>query len=202
VHPEEEHRRPAAAVPRYIERFASVLTEAGIPRMPARVFAALMATDSGRLSAVDLADTLQVSAAAVSGAVRYLSQVHLISRQHVRGSRRDYYVVHDDVWQEAVLSRGPLLSRWIDSAREGVQVLGPGTPAGARMARTLAFYQFLEQEMPALLERWRVHRESMPAPEEAAPPAAPAGQPAPVTMAPAAPLARRPGDGLTPVHHQ
>ena len=29
---------------RFVERFASVLVESGVPRMPARVFAALLAT--------------------------------------------------------------------------------------------------------------------------------------------------------------
>ena len=37
---------------RFIERFASVLVESGVPRMPARVFAALLADDSGRLTGV------------------------------------------------------------------------------------------------------------------------------------------------------
>jgi DNA-binding transcriptional regulator GbsR (MarR family) len=130
--------------------------------MPARVFAALMVTDSGRLTAADLADLLQVSAAAVSGAVRYLMQVNLVSRQHVRGSRSDYYLVHEDVWYEAAISKDRVLARWIESAREGVDVLGADTPAGARMARTVAFYEFLHKEMPALLDRWRDYRADLP----------------------------------------
>jgi hypothetical protein len=54
------------AVARFVERFASVLEESGMPRMPSRVFAALLATDSGRATAAELADGLRVSAAAVS----------------------------------------------------------------------------------------------------------------------------------------
>ncbi|HWJ40778.1 MAG TPA: MarR family transcriptional regulator, partial [Candidatus Limnocylindrales bacterium] len=65
----------------FVERFASVLTESGFPRMPARVFAALLATDSGRLTAAELAALLHVSAAAISGAVSYLVQVNLASRE-------------------------------------------------------------------------------------------------------------------------
>ena len=64
-----------------MERFASVLTESGFPRMPARVFAALLATDSGRLTAAELAALLHVSPAAISGAVSYLVQVNLASRE-------------------------------------------------------------------------------------------------------------------------
>ena len=40
----------------YIERFATVLMAAGFPPMPARVFVALLITDSGRLTAAELAD--------------------------------------------------------------------------------------------------------------------------------------------------
>src|SRR5215468_12719865 len=75
-----EHWRVAGTVPPFVERFASVLTEAGVPRMPARVFAALMCTDSGSLTAADLADMLMVSSGGISGAVRYLMQVNLASR--------------------------------------------------------------------------------------------------------------------------
>ena len=45
----------------YLERFASVLVAAGFPPMPARVFVALLVTDSGRLTAADLAEVLRVS---------------------------------------------------------------------------------------------------------------------------------------------
>ena len=46
--------RDEQAVRPFIERFASVLVEAGVPPMPARVFAALLVTDSGRLTAAEL----------------------------------------------------------------------------------------------------------------------------------------------------
>lgn len=155
---EIDHWREAGSLRRFTEKYAAVLTEAGVPRMPARVFAALTVTDSGRLTAAELADILQVSAAAVSGAVRYLMQVKLVSREHERGSRRDHYEVHDALWQEIILSRDQVLVRWIESAREGVEVLGRETPAGARMVETLAFYEFLHKEMPALIDRWREYR--------------------------------------------
>src|SRR6516162_5901133 len=75
----------------YVERFASVLVAAGIPVMSARILAALHVTDSGRLSAAELGGMLQISPAAVSGAVRYLSGIGLVHKERVPGSRRDYY---------------------------------------------------------------------------------------------------------------
>jgi DNA-binding transcriptional regulator GbsR (MarR family) len=150
--------RDEAAVRRFIESFAAALADGGVPRMPARVFAALLATDSGRLTAAELGERLQVSPAAISGAVRYLTQVALVSREREPGSRRDSYRVLNDLWYEAVLRREPLLARWERSMREGVAALGADTPAGARMAESTAFFEFLQEELPALLARWRARR--------------------------------------------
>jgi DNA-binding transcriptional ArsR family regulator len=155
------------AVARFVERFASTLVDAGVPRMPAFVFVTLLATDSGNLTAAELAERLQVSPAAISGAVRYLSQVGLVSREREPGSRRDRYRVHDDAWYEAIVRREQLLSRWERTARDGVDALGPATPAGARIAETRAFFEFLRREMPAVLERWREERDLRRAPPDA-----------------------------------
>jgi DNA-binding transcriptional regulator GbsR (MarR family) len=150
--------RDEQAVARFIEDFASALAEGGVPRMPARVFAALLATDSGRLTAAELAERLRVSPAAISGAVRYLTQVALVSREREPGSRRDHYRLLNDLWYEASLRREPLLTRWERSMQEGMEALGADTPAGARLAESKAFFEFLQDELPAVLERWRARR--------------------------------------------
>jgi DNA-binding transcriptional regulator GbsR (MarR family) len=147
--------RDEQAVGRFIESFAAALVDGGVPRMPARVFAALLATDSGRLTAAELAERLQVSPAAISGAVRYLAQVSLVSREREPGSRRDHYRLLNDLWYEAALRREPLLTRWERAMRDGMEALGADTPAGARMAESMAFFEFLQEELPAVLARWR-----------------------------------------------
>ena len=42
--------------------------------------------------------------------------------------------------------------------RDGMDALGPDTPAGARMADTLEFFSFLLREMPQVIERWYASR--------------------------------------------
>jgi DNA-binding transcriptional regulator GbsR (MarR family) len=143
------------AVRRFVESFASALVEAGVPNMPALVFVTLLATDAGGLTADELAAQLQVSRAAISGAVNYLGQVGLTTRERQPGSRRYRYVLRDPTWYELVARRERLLDRWIATTREGVEALGPSTPAGRRLAESLAFFEFLREEMPGLLARWR-----------------------------------------------
>ncbi|HSV67842.1 MAG TPA: MarR family transcriptional regulator [Mycobacteriales bacterium] len=149
---------PSPGMVRFVDRFSSALVEGGVPRMPAKVFSLLLATDSGRLTAAELAEQLQASPAAISGAVRYLIQVDLISRGRDPGSRRDHYQVEDDLWHEAISSRDNLLVRWESSLREGLDLLGPKSPAGARIAETIAFFEFVQKEIPEMMERWRERR--------------------------------------------
>jgi DNA-binding transcriptional regulator GbsR (MarR family) len=150
--------RDEEAVERFVEGFASALVDAGVPHMPALVFVALLATDSGGLTADELAVRLQVSRAAISGAVNYLDRIALTSRERQPGTRRFRYVLRDPTWYELVARRERILDRWIVTARDGVDALGPETPAGRRLAESLAFFEFLAREMPALLARWRAQR--------------------------------------------
>ncbi|MFD7442085.1 GbsR/MarR family transcriptional regulator [Streptomyces sp. NPDC059909] len=145
----------------FVERFAAQLVEAGMTRMPARVFAALLASDTGTLTSAELGEQLQVSPAAVSGAVRYLSQQHMVSREREPGSRRERYRVHSNQWYEALTNRDAVIKRWSDALREGVASLGPDTPAGRRLAETLAFFDFVQDELVDMMERWQVRRQEL-----------------------------------------
>lgn len=149
-------KRDEETVMRFIERFALTLSEAGVPRMPARVFAALLASDEGRLTAAEIAEMLRVSPAAVSNAVRYLQQVRLVEREREPGERRDHYRVYSsDTWYEVITRRDEMLMRWQDDLREGVEAVGADTPAGKRLEETRRFYEFIHEEMPRLMEKWR-----------------------------------------------
>ncbi|ROS40749.1 DNA-binding transcriptional regulator GbsR (MarR family) [Amycolatopsis thermoflava] len=152
--------RDEEAVRRYVERLALVLNQLGIQRMAARVFAALVVTDDSRLTAAELAENLQVSPAAVSGAVRYLEQVGLVEREREPGSRRDHFRVLDDMWFASLRKRDRLMEMWRDAAEEGVDAVGAGTPAGRRLADMRDFLSFIIRELPLLLERWEKERAS------------------------------------------
>lgn len=155
--------RDDEAVRRFVERFALNLAEAGMPRMPARVFAAVLVAEDGRRTAAELADQLGVSPAAISGAVRYLVQLRLVSREREPGERVDHYRVSSDTWYEAIARRDEMVARWLQDLAEGVKAVGPDTAAGARLEETRAFFEYLLEEVPRLLERWRVRRLADPA---------------------------------------
>lgn len=144
-----------AAVARFVERFALLLTDSGMTRMAARVFSRLMATDSGSLTAAEIAESLRVSPAAVSGAVRYLAQVGLVAKGREPGERRDHYSVTAVSWMEAIVNRDRLLDAWVAALHDGATALGDGSPAAARLAESKRFFEFLRGEMGQVLDRWR-----------------------------------------------
>src|SRR5262245_28964402 len=117
---------------------------AGLPRLAARVFVAILVSESGRLTAAELALRLRASAGGISGAVRYLVQVRLVRVERDPGTRRHVYVV-DGSWYEATVTGNPVLERGAADLREGIAVLGD-SPAADRLAETLELVEFLREE--------------------------------------------------------
>jgi hypothetical protein len=151
----ENTRRDEQAVREIVEQLGRILADWGLPRMAARVLFVLMIADESSLTAGELAERLSVSPAAISGAVRYLTQIRMVARDPVPGSRRDRYRLVDDSWYEVTLEKMTLLTTLADIARQGVVAAGgERTPAGARLAGMRDFYDFVQKEMPALLDKW------------------------------------------------
>ncbi|MCY1652358.1 MarR family transcriptional regulator [Streptomyces sp. SL294] len=150
--------RDEDAVSRFVERFAAEMTEAGIQRMAARVFASLLADDDASMTSAELGRQLRISPAAVSGAINYLSQVRMVGRERDPGSRRDRYRLHDEIWYATFAERDQVLIRWERTLRDGARSLGEDTPAGARLKETAEFFAFMQTELLGVLERWRESR--------------------------------------------
>jgi len=151
-------------VARFVEQSAATLADMGFGRMPARVLMLLMATEEPGLTAADLATGLQVSPAAVSNAVRFLMQVGLAEREAVPGARRDLYRLPNDAWYAASGAKAPAYRKLADVAGQGVEATGgPDTPAGARLSDMESFFDYLDTEIPGVVERWHRLRER-PAP--------------------------------------
>jgi hypothetical protein len=64
------------------------------------------------------------------------------------------------VWEDIVQLRDRQFTRWAAELRQGLDVLGPGTPAGERMAQTVRYFEFISHEMSGLLARWHAQAAS------------------------------------------
>ncbi|NBE82638.1 GbsR/MarR family transcriptional regulator [Micromonospora rubida] len=146
------------AVHLFVERMAMAFAEVGFPRMAARALFTVMSADQP-LTAAEIGERLGVSAAAVSGAVRYLTQFGMLAREPVKGSRRDRYRLPDNPWYEGTITKTGLYKNFIDIADGGVDALaGRSTPAGERVSEMRDFFVFVQEEIDSLGERWRARR--------------------------------------------
>ncbi|MDQ0210416.1 GbsR/MarR family transcriptional regulator [Arthrobacter bambusae] len=158
-----------ARMPDAAETSAAVLTAAGFPKMPARSLMALVVSDDGSLTAAELSEILGASAAAVSGAVRYLQTVGFVHRVSQPGSRRDRYALPANAWYVASLRQNPVYQRLAELADSTASSLPEGSPARTRVSEMGAFYRFLMTRLPALLDEWehmRVKVQAAPTPPE------------------------------------
>lgn len=144
-----------ATIDSFLASFGEALVAAGMPRMAARVFGALLCAHDGSATAGELAEQLKASPAAISGAVAYLTRVGMITRRRELGARRDRYSVGDDLWYEAFMRRDVLMKQWVDTMQEGIDAVGRDTPAGQRLFDTREFFAFIAEELPLLMGRWR-----------------------------------------------
>ncbi|MFC4590276.1 helix-turn-helix domain-containing protein [Sphaerisporangium corydalis] len=146
--------RDAQAVREYEEVFATVFIQSGLPKMTARMLASLYTTDAGSLTAAELAGHLQVSPASVSKATTFLEGQGLIRRER-DARRRERYLVDDDVLYQSTMASARATAHLGEIARQGVDVVGPGTPAAARLENIARFVDFVSESIARAADQAR-----------------------------------------------
>ena len=146
--------RDPDAVRAYEETLTAVMMASGLPRMMSRVLASLYTTDAGSLTASELARRLQVSPATISKAIAFLESQDLVRRERDDG-RRDRYVVDDDLWYQSMVASARSNAHVVEAARQGVAILGPGTPAAIRLENAARFLDFVGQHVAQAAEQAR-----------------------------------------------
>ncbi len=135
------------------ETLATVFMSQGLPKITAGVLAALYTTDAGTLTAAELAGRLDVSPASVSKAITFLESQGLVRRERDE-RRRERYVV-DDVMYQSVMASAQGSFHLAEVARQGVGVLGVGTPAAARLENIARFVEFIGESIARAADQAR-----------------------------------------------
>ncbi|MGW2340871.1 helix-turn-helix domain-containing protein [Streptomyces sp. NPDC001661] len=138
--------RDDEAVRAYEETFTTLLMQQGLPKMTARVLTCLLTSDAGSLTAADLVRRLEVSPASVSKSMTFLEEQGLIRRERDAG-RRERYLVDDDVWYQSTVASARGTAQVAEVARQGVGVLGRGSPAAARLENIARYSEFMSESI-------------------------------------------------------
>ncbi|WP_034263546.1 helix-turn-helix domain-containing protein [Actinospica robiniae] len=150
----QAHGRDDDAVREYEETFTTLFMAQGLPKMTSRVLTSLFVTDSGSLTAAELVERLQVSPASVSKAVTFLEGQGLVRRERDE-RRRERYAVHENLWYQSTIAGAQGIAQVAETARQGVAVLGRGTPAAVRLENIARFSDFISESMFRAAEQVR-----------------------------------------------
>ncbi|GGV65184.1 MarR family transcriptional regulator [Streptomyces longisporoflavus] len=150
----ETHGRDAESVREYEELLTTVMMASGMPKMMSRVMVCLTITDSGSLTASELVERLQVSPPSISKAIAFLESQGFVRRERDE-RRRDRYIVDDDIWYRSMMASARSTAHVVETARQGVGILGPGTPAATRLENIARFLDFVSESLARAADQAR-----------------------------------------------
>ena len=129
----------------------------GLPRMTGRVLGWLLVCDPPEQTAAQLAEALDASKGAISGATRMLVRARLVDRSHVRGERADRFRVRPDAWDDQIRDESLERARRLIAA--GLEALAGAPPARrARLEELDTFYAWYQTKIPELLAEWHEYK--------------------------------------------
>lgn len=153
----EEDRQDVfdAELRQFVEDFALVYERWDLPRVGAKILGFLLVCDPPEKTQPELAEYLGASKGSISTMTRLLEQLGMLERVSVPGERKTRYRIRPDAWTRSVeesIERGQSLETVAHRGRE----LLDGAPERRkqRLDDVLAYAEFWQRELPALLARW------------------------------------------------
>lgn len=143
----------------FVEDVAVFFEGEGLPKTVGRVIGWLLICDPPEQSPAQLAAALQVSRSSISSATRMLTPSGLVERVSLPGERQDYFRIRPDAWAAMLRRRAEQTTLFRDLAARGLDLLSrEPEERRERLERVHELYGFLEQELPAVFDRWERRR--------------------------------------------
>ena len=143
----------------FIEDMGILFEEMGLPRMAGRIFGWLLMCEPPHQSAEELASVVEASKGSISSMTRLLIQSGLVERMGLPGKRGTYYRIKPGSWSELMRTQISYMSALRELAERGLGLIHGNDPKfSQRLQEMRDFYAFLEQEIPALLDRYDQER--------------------------------------------
>jgi len=137
------------------EQMGLFLEQVGWPRMSGRVLGWMLLADEQEVSLDELADSLGVSKASVSGATRLLEQLGAIERVPRCGTRKAYYRLADDVWGRLIAMEKRISDTFIGFADQARDRLERKPERDARLAEMKRAFDLYSEMLDQLVARWQ-----------------------------------------------
>jgi len=146
----------------FVEDVGDVMDEHGFPHMAGRVVGSLLVCIPPERALDELADDLQASKGSISMATQLLLRVGVIEKVSIPGERRHFYRIQPGFWLDTFARKDEELDRYRQVGEAGLRLLAEEpVESKGRLLEMLAFIDFVAQELPVFVERWRECRKSL-----------------------------------------
>ncbi len=139
----------------FAEEMGLIIEQVGLPRMAGRILGWLLVSSVPFFSLNDLAEALQASKSSISTMTRQLIQAGVLERVAVPGQRADYVRIKYGNWTSLLEGRMKWITAFRETLEQGMALVKDSDPSIRQPLQELRdLYAFIEQEIPALYERW------------------------------------------------
>jgi len=146
----------------FIEDMGDLIDEHGLPHMAGRVIGALIICMPPQMSLDELAEALQASKGSISMTTQLLLRLGIITRVSVPGDRKHYFRIRPQMGQELFLDQTDHIEHHLDIVQKGLEQLkDEPIEAKQRLIEMQVFFEFIQSELPGLVERWTNQREAL-----------------------------------------
>jgi len=146
---------------RFVEDISLDFEQMGLPRIAGRVLAVLMISDPPTQSLTDLCALLDASKSSVSTTTRLLVEMDLIEQAPSPVPRQVYFRFKPGGWTVFIHQRLRLWASMHQTAERGLELLKDKDPAlRERLQEAHDMFSLVEEQFPAVLERWETSRKA------------------------------------------
>ncbi|HEX2469468.1 MAG TPA: MarR family transcriptional regulator [Candidatus Limnocylindrales bacterium] len=139
----------------FVEEMGQALASYGMTPMAGRMWGWLLICDPPEQTAADLVEALQASRGAISGTARILTAAGMIRRSTRRGDRREYFSAPPEALDSFLENAGRIYRRFREIAERGLDAIADRPPASrSRLEELRDVFAFMEQEVPAVVDRF------------------------------------------------
>ena len=139
----------------FVEAMGHYMGSYKMTPMAGRLWAWLLICEPPEQTAAALAESLQASRGAISGAAAFLSTVGMIRRVRRRGDRREYFSAPPGTFDTVLRSAGSAYARLVEITEEGLAATSERTPRSrARLEEVHDATVFIRDVLPNLIDRY------------------------------------------------
>jgi DNA-binding transcriptional regulator GbsR (MarR family) len=139
----------------FVEEMGQALASYGMTPMAGRMWGYLLICDPPDQTAADLAAALQASRGAISGTARILATAGMIRRTKRGGDRREFFSAPPEVFEQFLASAARIYRYFREVAERGLAAIEDRPPTSrARLEEFRDLFAFIEQEVPAVVDRF------------------------------------------------